>query len=37
MIQESGRFEYDANLEEFYDYRLYGEQRIRREGGSFNE
>ena len=37
MIQESGRFEYDSNLEEFYDYRLYGEQRIRREGGSFNE
>lgn len=37
MIRESGRFEYDANLEEFYDYRLYGEQRIQQEGGSFNE
>lgn len=37
MIRESGRYEYDANLEEFYDYRLYGEQRVRQEGGSFNE
>ena len=37
MIQESGHFEYDANLEGFYDYRLYGEQHIQEEGGQFNE
>ena len=35
MIRESGHFEYDENLEGFYDYRLYGEQRIREEGGLF--
>jgi len=37
MIQRSGHFEYDENLEGFYDYRLYGEQRIQQEGGKFNE
>lgn len=37
MIQQSGHFDYDANLEGFYDYRLYGEQRIREDGGQFNE
>lgn len=37
MIQESGRFEYDENLSGFYDYRLYGEQRVQAEGGQFNE
>ncbi len=37
MIRESGYFEYDENLEGFYDYRRYGEQRIRQEGGQFNE
>lgn len=37
MIRESGHFEYDENLEGFYDYRRYGEQRIRQEGGQFNE
>lgn len=37
MIRESGRFEYDAALEGFYDYRLYGEQHVRQEGGQFNE
>lgn len=36
MIQESGRFEYDDNLDGFYDYKGYGEQRIREEGGYFN-
>lgn len=35
MIRESGHFQYDENLEGFYDYRLYGEQRIREEGGLF--
>ena len=37
MIQESGHFEYDENLEGFYDYRRYGEQHIQQEGGQFNE
>ncbi len=37
MIQESGHFEYDEHLEDFYDYRLYGEQRVEAEGGQFNE
>jgi hypothetical protein len=37
MIQESGHFEYDENLEGFYDYRRYGEQQIQQEGGQFNE
>ena len=36
MIRESGRFEYDGELHEFYNYQKYGEQRIRREEGSFN-
>ncbi|NBI65950.1 hypothetical protein D1646_03810 [Pseudoflavonifractor sp. 60] len=37
MIQKSGHFEYDENLDGFYDYRRYGEQRIQEEGGQFNE
>lgn len=37
MIQKSGHFEYDEELEGFYDYRRYGEQRIQQEGGQFNE
>lgn len=37
MIRESGHFEYDENLESFYDYRRYGEQQVRQEGGQFNE
>ncbi len=37
MIQESGHFGYDKNLEGFYDYRLYGEQRVEAEGGQFNK
>lgn len=36
MIQESGRFEYDPNLENFYDYKAYGEQRVIAENGHFN-
>ena len=36
MIRESGRFEYDENLDVFYDYRGYGERRIREEKGGFN-
>ena len=37
MIQESGHFDYDENLERFYDYRLYGEVRSREDGGAFTE
>ena len=37
MIKESGHFEYDANLEGFYDYRRYGEEHVRAECGQFNE
>lgn len=37
MIQQSGHFDYDENLEGFYDYRRYGEQCIRQERGQFNE
>ena len=37
MIRESGHFDYDENLEGFYDYRRYGEQHIRQEGGQFND
>ncbi len=37
MIQESGRFEYDPNLEEFYDYRRYGQQKLDGETGRFTE
>ena len=37
MIRESGHFDYDENLEGFYDYHRYGEQQIQQEGGQFNE
>ncbi len=37
MIQKSGHFEYDENLEGFYDYRRYGEDHVREECGQFNE
>ena len=37
MIQQSGRFEYDEEMEDFYDYRSYGERRVREEDGHFNE
>ena len=37
MIQQSGRFEYDENLDEFYDYEKYGLQRMDEEGGMFTD
>lgn len=37
MVQQSGRFEYDKELEDFYDYRSYGERCVREEDGHFNE
>lgn len=36
MIRESGRFEYDDNLDDFYDYKGYGERRVQEEKGHFN-
>lgn len=35
MIQESGRFEYDPNLDGFYDYSGYGVRRVEAENGKF--
>lgn len=37
MIEESGHFEYDPNLEGFYDFEGYGRQRMRQEQGQFVE
>ena len=37
MIEESGHFEYDPNLEEFYDFEGYARQRMRQEQGQFVE
>lgn len=35
MIQKSGHFEYDSNLDEFYDYERYGLQHIDPDSGMF--
>ena len=37
MIQQSGRFEYDENLDEFYDCEKYGLQRMGEEDGMFTD
>ena len=37
MIQESGRFEYDPNLDGFYDYEGYGLRRMEQESGMFTD
>ena len=37
MIRQSGKFQYDEDLEDCYDYRRYGEQCVRQESGQFNE
>ena len=37
MVQESGHFEYDPNLDEFYDYERYGLQRMEQESGMFTD
>ena len=36
MIQDSGHFEYDDNLEAYYDFAGYGQQRMANEYGQFN-
>lgn len=35
MIIESGHYDYDSELDEFYDFKKYGEQRITQEHGMF--
>ena len=37
MIQQSGRFEYDENLDVFYDYEKYGTERMNAEDGMFTD
>jgi hypothetical protein len=37
MITESGRFEYDHNLEEYIDFKRYGEEKIANETGAFTD
>ena len=37
MIQKSGRFDYDENLSEFYDYEKYGTERMNEEDGMFTD
>ena len=37
MIRQSGRFEYDENLDAFYDYEKYGTERMNAEGGMFTD
>lgn len=37
MIQDSGHFDYDSELDAFYDYEKYGRQRVQEEQGRFTE
>jgi hypothetical protein len=37
MIRQSGHFEYDENLEAFYDYEKYGTERMNEEDGMFTD
>ena len=37
MIQQSGRFDYDENLDAFYDYERYGTERMNAEDGMFTD
>ena len=37
MIRESGRFDYDSNLDEFYNYDKYGLQRMEQQAGQFTD
>ena len=37
MIQQSGRFEYDENLDAFYDYEKYGTERMNEEDRMFTD
>ena len=37
MIQQSGHYDFDENLDEFYDYEGYAQQRINEEDGMFTD
>lgn len=37
MICDSGHFKYDENLEEYIDFKVFGEQKIKNERGAFTE
>ena len=37
MIQQSGRFDYDPNLDEFYDYEGYAQRHMDQEAGMFTD
>ena len=37
MIRQSGRFDYDENLDAFYDYERYGTERMNEEDGMFTD
>ena len=37
MIRDSGHFDYDSNLDEFYDYGKYGRQHLEQSQGMFTE
>ena len=37
MIQQSGHFDYDENLDAFYDYEKYGTERMNAEAGMFTD
>ena len=37
MIQQSGHYEFDENLDEFYDYEGYAQQRMNNENGMFTD
>ena len=37
MIRQSGRFDYDENLDAFYDYEKYGTERMNEEDGMFTD
>ena len=37
MIRDSGQFDYDSNLDEFYDYGRYGRQHLEQNQGMFTE
>ena len=37
MIRQSGHFDYDENLDAFYDYEKYGTERMNAEDGMFTD
>ena len=37
MIEQSGHFDFDPNLDAYYDYEKYGNDHISRQEGQFNK